>query len=88
VAVPVGLVTLPQIKAAHGLMFGVATGVFLHVAMDFLPRRGERPKSPRAEGLSGAPSRHVPVRRYGLRRDAVLSTTAGGAAVATAWVLL
>ena len=37
-AIPAALVDVPAVPWVTGLVFGFAAGVFLHVAMDFLPR--------------------------------------------------
>jgi ZIP family zinc transporter len=73
-------VALPAGGAVRGVVFGFATGVFLHVAMDFLPRC--EIGSEVHEAL--ADDDHALLDR--LRTHAVASTVLGGLAVFLAWV--
>ncbi len=90
-AVPVGLTTPPHVDTLYGLAFGMATGVFLHVALDFLPRCEWGSELYQAAGFVGAPSTD-PGCGSGcprvVRREAVLSTVGGGLLVIGAWALL
>ncbi len=83
-ALPVGIFSLPGSPALHGLLFGFATGVFLHVAMDFLPRcevGGEI-----YELAVDTTDSHALLDR--LRLHAVASTALGGLAVFAGWMLV
>lgn len=75
-------VALPAGSAVRGLVFGFATGVFLHVAMDFLPRCeiGSEVHDALAE------DDHALLDR--LRSHAVASTLLGGVVVFVAWLWL
>jgi ZIP family zinc transporter len=77
-------VALPVAGAARGVVFGFAAGVFLHVAMDFLPRC--EIGSEIHERLEVDGDAHAVLDRLRLR--AVVSTAAGGAAVALAWLVV
>jgi ZIP family zinc transporter len=77
-AIPVGLWSPPTGAAFHALLFGGATGLFLHVALDFLPHCDwDHPGAHEARDES--PSLHA---------TAVLSTVLGGAVVVGAWGLV
>ena len=87
-ALPVGLLdwvfAWPAAPGFQAVVFGFAAGVFLHVAMDFLPRceiGGEI-----HEALGREEADHALLDR--LRAHAALSTAAGGLAVALAWLAL
>lgn len=83
-AIASSAVTLPAGEAVRGLVFGFAAGVFLHVAMDFLPRcetGSEIHDVLRVEGDA-----HALLDR--LRVHAVASTSLGGFVVYAAWVAL
>ncbi|MFB6221604.1 MAG: ZIP family metal transporter [Halolamina sp.] len=84
VAVLSSVVALPASPAFRGLVFGFATGVFLHVAMDFLPRC--ELGSEIHDSLSVEGDAHALLDR--LRLHAVASTLLGGVAVALAWNLV
>ncbi|MCS4188909.1 ZIP family zinc transporter [Salinibacter ruber] len=63
-AVPVGLIDPPTSDAFHAVVFGAATGLFLHVAIDFLPRCGwgselYRAARVRPDSQSGPTARRV-----------------------------
>lgn len=81
VAIVVSAVALPASPAFRGVVFGFATGVFLHVAMDFLPRC--ELGSEIHEALSTEGNHHATLDR--LRVHAVVSTSAGALAVFLAW---
>ncbi len=83
-ALPAALLTIPGIAAVNAAVFGFAAGVFLHVAMDFLPScevGGEVDEvcslSERSHGLLDR-----------LRVHAVASTLLGGLAVFLGWLLV
>jgi len=81
-AVAASAATLPPGPAFQGIVFGFAAGVFLHVAMDFLPRCEIGSEVHEALGTEG--DAHALLDR--LRTRAVASTAAGGAAVFAAWL--
>ena len=81
VAIAVSAVDLPASPAVRGVVFGFATGMFLHVAMDFLPRC--ELGSEIHEALSTEGDAHETLDR--LRNHAVLSTSLGALAVFLAW---
>ena len=88
-ALPVGLVDPPSMDGLHALVFGGATGIFLHVAIDFLPRcewrHGFRPfTEDGADNHGELEGEHV----HWLRWQAIASTLLGGVAVVVAWGLL
>jgi len=83
-AIPAALIALPASPASNGLIFGFATGVFLHVAMDFLPRcemGGEIYEAAAIEGDAHA-------RLDQLRLHSVASTVLGGVVVFLAWLVV
>jgi len=88
-AVPVGLLGPPAVPAAHALVFGVATGIFLHVALDFLPQCEIGGELMTVAGFADetdaetAHAQHHLLDR--LRLHAVASTTTGGLVVLAAW---
>jgi ZIP family zinc transporter len=83
-AIVASLLELPAAAPVRGLVFGFAAGIFLHVAMDFLPRC-ELGSDVHAL-LSVTGDAHVLLDR--LRIHAVISTTLGGVAVFVAWAML
>jgi ZIP family zinc transporter len=90
-AVPVGLVDPPSSESAYGLAFGLATGAFLHVAVDFLPRcdwGSELYRAARSEGAAPRDGSSTTASPQGMRRSAVMSTVAGGLLVVGAWFVL
>ncbi|WP_276298783.1 ZIP family metal transporter [Halorussus lipolyticus] len=83
-AIPSALLTLPSSDPVNALVFGFAAGVFLHVAMDFLPQcelGGEV-----YEVAQVTDDAHELLDR--LRTQAVASTGLGGVAVFVAWLVL
>jgi ZIP family zinc transporter len=84
VAVLSSVVALPASPALRGVVFGFATGVFLHVAMDFLPRCELGSEVHDALAVDG--DAHALLDR--LRLHAVGSTVVGGLAVVLAWNLV
>jgi ZIP family zinc transporter len=74
----------------HALVFGIATGVFLHVALDFLPRCEIGGEVSEAAGLTEGETgedefdaQHHLLDR--LRLHAVASALVGGLVVFVAW---
>ncbi|MEF8858933.1 MAG: ZIP family metal transporter [Halolamina sp.] len=84
VAVLSSVVALPASPALRGLVFGFATGVFLHVAMDFLPRCELGSEVHDALAVEG--DAHALLDR--LRLHAVGSTVLGGLVVVLAWTVV
>ena len=89
-AVPVGLLSPPSGDVVHASVFGLATGIFLHVALDFLPRCEIGGEISEAAGLTNpSPSdtsfdaHHHLLDR--LRLHAVASALFGGLLVFGAW---
>lgn len=92
-AVPVGLLSPPSSDIAHALVFGIATGVFLHVALDFLPRCEIGGEVSEAAGLTGddTPDGEFDAKHHlldRLRLHAVASALLGGLIVFGAWWLV
>ncbi|MFB6130613.1 MAG: ZIP family metal transporter [Salinigranum sp.] len=81
-AILASLVALPASAAVRGIVFGFAAGVFLHVAMDFLPRC--EIGSDVHDALATHGDAHALLDR--LRTHAVVSTAVGGLAVFLAWL--
>ena len=81
VAVLSSAVSLPASAPVRGMVFGFATGVFLHVAMDFLPRCELGSEIHDALGVDD--DAHAVLDR--LRLHAVASTLLGGSVVALLW---
>lgn len=90
-AVPVGLSSPPGSDAVHAVVFGGATGVFLHVALDFLPRceiGGELYTAAGLTHVSSATESEFDAEHHlldRLRLHAVLSTVLGGLVIFLAW---
>ena len=83
-AIPAAALTVPAIAWLNAAIFGFAAGVFLHLAMDFLPSceiGGEVD-----EVCSLAEHSHAQLDR--LRLHAVASTFVGGLAVLAAWAAI
>jgi ZIP family zinc transporter len=83
-AIPAAMLSLPLTDPGRGLLFGFAAGVFLHVAMDFLPRceiGGEIYEAAAIEDDSHA-------RLDQLRLHSVASTVLGGVVVFLAWIVV
>lgn len=83
-ALPIGLLEVPGMPLLNALIFGFATGIFLHVAMDFLPRCELGGEIYEVTGLDEA-DHHLLDQ---LRIHAVLSTVVGAGLVAGAWFAL
>ena len=84
-AVAASFLALPPAPAVRGAVFGFAAGVFLHVAMDFLPRC--ETGSEVYEALSAVDD-DVHARLDRVRVHAVVSTALGGTAVFLAWLVV
>jgi len=85
-ALAVTLFSFPTDPTFRAVVFGFAAGIFLHVAMDFLPHCETGSEVHDAVTRTGHDHDHS--RLDALRQQAVLSTAAGGLAVAAAWLLL
>ena len=83
-AIPAALLPLPEAPAINGAIFGFAAGVFLHVAMDFLPSCEAGGEVDQVCSLS----EHSHKRLDQLRSHAVASTAVGGIAVFVAWLVV
>lgn len=83
-AIAAASIQLPAAPAVRGIVFGFATGIFLHVAMDFLPRCELGSEIHDALAVDG--DAHALLDR--LRLHAVASTVLGGLIVFGAWLLL
>lgn len=83
-ALSASLIQLPAVPAVRGVVFGFAAGIFLHVAMDFLPRC--EIGSDVHELLTVSGDAHELLDQ--LRIHAVLSTGLGGTVVFLAWLLV
>jgi len=83
-AIASSLIALPASGAVRGVVFGFATGVFLHVAMDFLPEC--EIGSEVHESLSHEGDAHTLLDR--LRLHAVASTALGGLTVFVGWLVV
>jgi ZIP family zinc transporter len=85
-AIPLALLNPPESPIVNAAVFGFATGIFLHVAMDFLPECEIGSEISDALGQEESADVHAELDR--LRVHAVVSTILGAGAVALAWVLL
>lgn len=83
-AIPAALLPVPDIPTVSAAIFGFAAGVFLHVAMDFLPSCEVGGEVDQVCSLS----EHSHDLLDSLRVHAVASTLLGGAAVFVLWVLV
>ncbi|WP_425504417.1 ZIP family metal transporter [Salinilacihabitans rarus] len=83
IALPVGIVGFDPSSVVRGLLFGVAAGVFLHVAVDLLPECTAGSETcPADAAVDGHRFRDR------LRTHAAVSAVVGGAAVVLAWLLV
>lgn len=80
-ALPVGLLNLPEAPLVNALIFGFATGVFFHVAIDFLPECEVGGKIHQHTNLQE--HEHHKLDEY--RHMAVLTTFVGGIIVFLLW---
>jgi ZIP family zinc transporter len=83
-AILASVVVLPESAPFRGVVFGFAAGVFLHVAMDFLPRC--EIGSEIHDHLTVEGDAHAILDR--LRLHAVASTLLGGVVVFVAWLFV
>jgi ZIP family zinc transporter len=83
-AIPAATVALPATPWVNAVVFGFAAGIFLHVAMDFLPNC--EAGSEVDEVCAIHENSHDLLDE--LRTHAVASTVIGGASVVVAWALL
>ena len=81
-AIAASAVAVPPVAPVRGVVFGFAAGVFLHVAMDFLPRC--ELGSDIHDLLATTGDAHELLDR--LRTHAVASTAVGGAVVFLGWL--
>ncbi|MFB6173847.1 MAG: ZIP family metal transporter [Halobacteriales archaeon] len=84
-AIPAALVAVPPVPAVDGAVFGFAAGVFLHVAMDFLPRCEVGSEIHQQADLGGEAGHGLLDR---LRLHAVASTGLGALAVFLGWLVV
>jgi ZIP family zinc transporter len=81
-AIPTALVPMPATPAANAVVFGFAAGIFLHVALDFLPNCDAGSEIDEVCSLE----EHSHGLLDELRSHAVASTVVGAAVVVLAWV--
>ncbi len=86
-ALAVTVLSFPTDAVFRAVVFGFAAGIFLHVAMDFLPEC-ETGSEVHAAATRGSDDGHDHAVLDRLRLHAVASTALGGIAVAAAWLLL
>ena len=85
-AIPAALLAVPAVPVVNALVFGFAAGIFLHVAMDFLPRCEVGGEIEQVASGGGSDGDHGRLDR--LRLHAVTSTTTGAVAVVLAWLVV
>lgn len=83
-AIPVSLLHIPELAVLNALVFGIATGVFFHVAMDFLPECEVGGNIHRQSNLDS--HAHHQLDQY--RNWAVLNIFAGGIIIFLLWYLI
>jgi ZIP family zinc transporter len=83
-AIPSALITIPNTPIANALVFGFAAGIFLHVALDFLPNCEAGSEIDDVSSLE----EHSHDLLDRLRTHAVASTVLGAAVVVGAWLAL
>ncbi|MFC6974054.1 ZIP family metal transporter [Halomicroarcula sp. GCM10025709] len=83
-AIPSALLAVPQAPALNAVVFGFAAGIFLHVAMDFLPNCEAGSEIDEVCSLH----EHSHDLLDELRTHAVGSTVVGSAVVVAAWLAL
>ncbi len=83
-AIPSALVTVPASPAVNAVVFGFAAGIFLHVAMDFLPNCDAGSEIDQVCSLE----EHSHGLLDELRTHGVASTVLGAAVVVLAWVVV
>ncbi|WP_336036489.1 ZIP family metal transporter [Halobacterium yunchengense] len=87
-ALAVTVVSVPTDATVRAVVFGFAAGIFLHVAMDFLPECETGSEVHAAATRGDHADEHDHALLDELRVHAVGSTLLGGVAVAAAWLLL
>lgn len=85
-ALPVALLGFPASQPLNAVVFGFATGIFLHVAMDFLPDCETGGEISEVIGFEESAATHAELDR--LRIHSVVSTFVGGGIVILAWSAL
>jgi ZIP family zinc transporter len=85
-ALPMTALTVPADPTLNAVVFGFAAGIFLHVAMDFLPHCETGSDVHAAVTRAGSDHDHALLDR--LRFQAAGSTAVGGLAVVVAYLLL
>jgi ZIP family zinc transporter len=85
-ALPMTLLSVPADQTLNAVVFGFAAGIFLHVAMDFLPQC--ETGSDIHDAVTRADNAHDHELLDRLRLQAALSTILGGLAVVVAYLLL
>ncbi|RRJ30371.1 ZIP family metal transporter [Halocatena pleomorpha] len=85
-ALPASMLNLPVSMAGNAVISGIATGIFLHIAMDFLPQCDTGSEIGQAVGHDESAAVHAELDR--LRVHAVVSTVLGSGAVVLAWTVL
>jgi ZIP family zinc transporter len=83
-AIPAAALPVPEIPTLNAAVFGFAAGVFLHVAMDFLPSCEAGGEVDEVCSLSERSHEQLDQ----LRSHAVVSTVVGGLAVFGVWLLI
>ena len=83
-AIPAAALPVPEVAVLNAAVFGFAAGVFLHVAMDFLPSCEVGGEVDEVCSLSEHSHRQLDQ----LRSHAVASTLIGGAVVFAAWLVV
>ena len=83
-AIPVALLAVPQTPVLSALIFGFAAGIFLHVALDFLPNCEAGSEVDEVCSLE----EHSHDLLDSLRSHAVASTVVGAVVVVAAWLLV
>lgn len=83
-AIPIATIPSPDSAVFNAAVFGFASGVFLHVAMDFLPTCEVGGEIDRLSESDHDEHAHAVLDR--MRTHALASTTLGGLAVLVAWL--
>ncbi|MGB9987426.1 ZIP family metal transporter [Salarchaeum japonicum] len=83
-AITASALQIPASPEFRGIVFGFAAGIFLHIAMDFLPRCEVGSEIHEAADLDD----HAHHTLDRLRKHAVVSVLIGGLAVFAAWLLV
>jgi ZIP family zinc transporter len=84
-AIPAALLQPPSTPVVNAAIFGFAAGVFLHVAMDFLPECEVGGDVSEAAGIDADGHDHAVLDR--MRVHAVASTLCGAVAILLAWLV-